>query len=92
MTNALNRCPVAHDGAGDTVGSGNAGSSSCFFDGTMIWHGDRTDVKIARPGWTAANEALVSPFAVTGFWTVPSAVPLTTSGSHGLESVPRNST
>ena len=65
MIKALKRCPGAHNRSGYALGSGNAGSSSPFADGTATWHGGRTDVMITRPGWTAANEAPVIPFAVT---------------------------
>src|SRR5690348_13088287 len=64
MTRALKRCPGGHDLSGYTLGSGNAGSSSFFPEGTATWHGGRTDVMVARPGWTAANDALVTAPAV----------------------------
>src|SRR6266566_8093143 len=92
MTKALKRCPGAHDLSGYVLGSGNAGSSSCFADGTATWHGGRTDVMITRPGWTAANDALVTAPAITAPGMGTSAAPLASGRSHGSDLVPRRST
>src|SRR5215472_19014716 len=92
MTKALKRCPGEHDLSGYTAGSGNAGSSSFFTTGTATWHGGRTDVRITRPGPTAANDALVTAPAVPAPGMGTSASPLATGSSHGSEAVPRKST
>src|SRR5579859_3112544 len=92
MTKALKRCPAGHDLSGYALGSGNPGSSSFFPDGTATWHGGRTDVMVTRPGWTAANNALVNAPAVTAPGIGTSASPLTSGRSHGSESVPYRST
>ncbi|MBV9203926.1 MAG: hypothetical protein JO037_00660 [Actinobacteria bacterium] len=78
--------------SGYASGSGNAGSSSFFPGGTATWHGGRTDVIVARPGWTAANKALVTAPAVTAPGMGTSASPLASGRRHGSESVPRRST
>src|SRR5437016_14430291 len=92
MTKALKRCPGEHDRSGYTLGSGNPGSSSLFAVGTATWHGGRTDVTITRPGWTAANEAPVTPLAIASPGIGTSALLLTSGRSHEAESVPRRST
>jgi|SRR5215469_2555636 len=92
MTKTLKRCPGGHDLSGYTLGSGSAGSSSFFAEGTATWHGGRTDVMVTRPGWTAANDALVTAPAVTAPGMGTSAPPLASGRSHGSEPVPRRST
>ena len=92
MTRALKRCPGGHDLSGYTLGSGNAGSNSFFPEGTATWHGGRTDVMVTRPGWTAANDALVTAPAVTAPGPDASASPLTSGRSHVSDAVPRRST
>ena len=92
MTKALKRCPARHDLSGYALGSGNPGSSSFFAEGTATWHGGRTDVMTTRPGWTAANDALVTAPAVTAPGMGTSASPLARGRSHGSASVPRRST
>ena len=92
MTKALKRCPGGHDLSGYTLGSGSAGSSSFFPGGTATWHGGRTAVTVTCPGWTAANDALVSAPAVVAPGMGTSAPPLASGRSHGLDAVPRRST
>jgi hypothetical protein len=92
MTKTLKRCPGGHDLSGYTLGSGSAGSSSFFPAGTATWHGGRTAVTVTRPGWTAANDALVTSPAVTAPGMGTSALPLTSGLSHGWAPVPRRST
>jgi len=85
MTKALKRCPGGHDLSGYTLGSANAGSSSFFPEGTATWHGGRTDLMVTRPGWTAANDALMTAPAVRAPGIGASALPLTSGRSHGSE-------
>src|SRR5215831_20766244 len=92
MTRTLKRSPGGHDLSEYTLGSGSAGSSSFFHGGRATWHGGRTDVKVTRPGCTAANDALVTAPAVTAPGTGISASPLASGRSHGSEAVPRRST